>query len=101
MRIFLVILLVLAGCEQSRISGPSLIAFHAKWCQPCQRDIPLLVEVGKEFPATEIDFERQHDIAAQYRVSVLPTYIVLSGGEEVVRTANLRTAIQALRSLDQ
>ena len=101
MRVLLVILLVLAGCEQSRISGPSLIAFHATWCQPCQRDKPLLVEVGKEFPVTEIDFESQHSIASQYRVSVLPTYIVLSGGEEVMRTMNLRTALQALRSLDQ
>jgi thioredoxin 1 len=101
MRTLLVILLVLAGCEQSRISGPSLIAFHAAWCQPCQRDAPLLAEVSKEFPITEIDFESQHAVAVQYRVSVLPTYIVLSGGEEVMRTMNIRTAIQALRSLDQ
>ncbi len=101
MRVLLVILLVLAGCAQSHVPGPSLMAFRATWCQPCQRDAPLLVEVGKAFPVTEIDFESQHYIAAQYHVSVLPTYIVLSDGREIMRTMDLRVAFQALRSLDQ
>ena len=79
--LLLVILLVLAGCGQPRISGPSLIAFHATWCQPCQRDKPLLARVSQEYPVTDVDFDGQHAIAAQYHVSVLPTYIVLSGRE--------------------
>ena len=97
----LVVLLVLTGCEQTHLPGPSLIAFHATWCQPCQRDKPLLVEVAREFPVMDVDFDGQHAIAAQYHVSVLPTYIVLSDGREVMRTMDLRVAFQALRSLDQ
>lgn len=101
MRILLVVLLVLAGCEQSRIPGPSLVAFHATWCQPCQRDKPLLAKVSQEYPVTDVDFDGQHAIAAQYHVSVLPTYIVLSDGSEVMRTMDLRMALEALRSLNQ
>ena len=101
MRILLVVLLVLAGCEQSRIPGPSLVAFHATWCQPCQRDKPLLASVSKEYLVTDVDFDGQHAIAAQYHVSVLPTYIVLSDGSEVMRTMDLRVALETLRSLDQ
>ena len=97
----LVVLLVLTGCEQSHLPGPSLIAIHATWCQPCQRDKPLLAEVAREFPVTEVDFDSQHAIAARYHVSVLPTYIVLSDGQEIMRTMNLRTAIQTLHSFNQ
>ena len=99
--LLLVVLLVVAGCGQTQVPGPSLIAFHATWCQPCQRDKPLLANVSKEFPVTDVDFDGQHAIAAQYHVSVLPTYIVLSDGREVMRTMDLRVAFQALRSLDQ
>ena len=99
--LLLVVLLVVAGCGQTQVPGPSLIAFHATWCQPCQRDKPLLANVSKEFPVTDVDFDGQHAIAAQYHVSVLPTYIVLSDGREVMRTMDLRMAVQALRSLDQ
>ena len=99
--LLLVVLLVVAGCGRTQVPGPSLIAFHATWCQPCQRDKPLLANVSKEIPVTDVDFDGQHAIAAQYHVSVLPTYIVLSDGREVMRTMDLRMAVQALRSLDQ
>lgn len=100
----LVVLLVLTGCEQQTpcpIPGPYLIAFHATWCQSCQRDKPLLAEVALEFPVTEINFDTQHDIASRYHVQVLPTYLVISGGQEVMRTMNLRTAIQSLHDFNQ
>lgn len=99
----LVVLLVLTGCGQDirPIPGPSLIAFHATWCQSCQRDKPLLDEVAKEFPLTEINFDTQHDIAVRYHVQVLPTYLVFSEGQEVMRTMNLRTALQALHECNR
>jgi thioredoxin 1 len=99
----LVVLLVLTGCEQNTCPtpGPSLIAFYATWCQSCQRDKPLLVEVAREFPVTEVNFDTQHDIAARYHVQVLPTYLVFSEGREVMRTMNLHTALQALHDFNQ
>ncbi len=97
----LIVLLVLTGCEQANTPcpapGPSLFAFHATWCQPCQRDKPLLDEVRSEFPVMDVDFDSQHDIAVQYRVQVLPFYIVIVDGQEAFRTMNLREAIRALR----
>ena len=101
MRFLLVVLLVLAGCGQTHVSGPSLIAFHATWCQSCQRDKPLLAEVTREFPVTEIDFESQRFVSTRYHVSVLPTYIVFLGEREVMRTMNLGMAFQTLRYLNQ
>lgn len=99
----LVVLFVLTGCsdQTSPLSGPSLVAVHAIWCQPCQRDKPLLVEVAREFPVTEIDIDAQRPLAARYGVASLPAYIVMYGGQEVGRTNDLRSALNALRTLDQ
>ena len=97
----LVVLLVLTGCEPSPHHGPSLVAIHATWCQACQRDKPLLAEVARELPVTDVDFDNHRAVASKYHVGVLPTYIVLSEGKEVMRTTNLRTAIQSLRSRNQ
>ena len=99
----LVVLLVLTGCGDQvlPVSGPSLVAVHATWCQPCQRDQPLLAEVAKEFPVTDIDIDAQRQLAARYGVSALPTYIVMLAGREVARTSNLRSALNTLRSFNQ
>lgn len=104
LRTLLVVLLVLTGCSEqivSPISGPSLIAVHATWCQPCQRDKPLLADVAKEFPVTEIDIDTQRELASQYRVNSVPTYIIMSAGVEFDRTSNLRSALITLRLLNQ
>ena len=85
----------------SPVSGPSLVAVHATWCQPCQRDKPLLAEVAKEFPVTEIDIDTQRELASRYGMSVLPTYVVMYDGDVVVRTSNLRFAFDTLRSFNQ
>lgn len=99
----LIVLLVLTGCsdQASPLPGPSLVAVHATWCQPCQRDKPLLVEVAREFPVTEIDVDTQRELASWYGMSVLPTYIVMDDGNVVVRTSNLSFALSTLRSLNQ
>ena len=100
----LVVLFILTGCSDQIVSphpGPSLVAIHATWCQPCQRDQPLLAEVAKEFLVTEIDIDTQRQLAARYGVSALPTYIVMLAGREVARTSNLRSALNTLRSFNQ
>ena len=100
----LVAFLLLTGCDNPIVSpsaGPSLVAIHATWCQPCQRDKPFLIEVAKEFPVTDIDFDAQRALAASYKVSSLPTYIVMQDGREIERTTNLRSALLTLRSLNQ
>ena len=100
----LVVLFILTGCSDQIVSpqpGPSLVAIHATWCQPCQRDKPLLAEVAKEFPVTEIDIDSQRQLAARYSVTSLPTYIVMYGGQEIGRTNDLRSALNTLRSFNQ
>ncbi len=100
--VLLVFLLILAGCEQpSPLPAPSLVAIHATWCQPCQRDKPLLADVAREFSVTDIDFDSQRDLADGYHVTALPTYIIFSGKQEIMRTMNLQLAFQKLRSINQ
>jgi thioredoxin 1 len=100
----LVVLLVLTGCENAPTPlepRPFLLAFHATWCQPCQRDRPLLDEVRLEFPTADYDADRDYAVFALYHVNALPTYIVEYKGREVLRTGDVRTAIQTLHCINQ
>lgn len=101
--IALALLLLVTGCSDGTtpLAGPSLVAVHATWCRPCQRDKPLLIDVSRQFLVREIDFDSQRAIAAKYGVENVPTYIVLSDGVEVERTHDLRAALETLRLFSQ
>ena len=104
MRLLLCLALVMfAGCstDPSSAPEPDLIAFSATWCQPCQRDKPLLAEVAQEFSVTEMDIDSQREIVAQYGVTSVPTYVIRVDGVERQRTSDLRTALRVLRFLRQ
>ena len=93
MRLFicLLVLMMSSGCNYEQSPVPCLMAFTATWCQPCQRDKPLLAEVAQEFPVREIDIDSQPEIAAQYQVISVPTYVITMEGMEVQRTSTEST----------
>jgi len=75
-------------------------AFTADWCPACQRDKPKLAELRQRgVEVIEIDYDARPELARQYRVRRLPTYIVLKDGEEVERTESILLLIKILRFL--
>ncbi len=66
-----------------------LLDFYADWCGPCKMMDPILAELEKEWIDTvvieKIDVDAQTDIASQYGVMSIPTYVVVKNDAEVGR----------------
>ncbi len=67
-------------------SKPVLVDFFATWCGPCKIMEPVLAEVATEMPEVDVvkvDVDSSSDIASEYNISSIPTFLVFSKGEVV------------------
>merc|ERR1711907_299020 len=65
---------------------PVLVDFFAVWCGPCKRIAPGLAELAQKYPNVafaKVDVDDQEDIAQEYEVSAMPTFLLFKGGEKV------------------
>jgi len=105
------VLVLLCGCDEQspgkeapdRLRPTStyrVYSFTADWCPVCQRDKPKLAELRRRgVEVVEIDYDAQPEMARQYQVRRLPTYVVLKDGTEVNRTGDILLLIRILRFL--
>jgi thiol-disulfide isomerase/thioredoxin len=64
-------------------SGQVVLEFTAKWCGPCKKmkpEVSLLQEEYKDLVFQVIDIEEEEEIADQFQVSSLPTFILIKNG---------------------
>ena len=67
---------------------PVLVDFWATWCGPCQTMGPLVEEIAEEradIKVCKLDVDQEPDLARQYRVMSIPTFLVFKEGEVVKR----------------
>ncbi|KAK7686750.1 hypothetical protein QCA50_010350 [Cerrena zonata] len=77
----------------------SVIDFHATWCGPCHMIAPVFEALSKQYPNVNFlkcDVDKAKDVASQYSVSAMPTFIFLKGSTQVdqIRGAD-RNALQS------
>ena len=68
---------------------PVLVDFFAQWCGPCKEMAPLIDELSDELSGVKVcklDIDSAMEIARQYRVMSIPTFIKFENGEAVKRT---------------
>jgi thioredoxin 1 len=56
-----------------------LIHFTAEWCGPCKMMKPVIAEIVEENPDIEyvaVDIDNNRDLALQYDVMGVPTFII-------------------------
>lgn len=76
-------------------SGPGivLVDFWQASCAPCRALEPRLEQFANrhpdEFDGYRIDVDTEHEAIAAYRVTSIPTVVVLRGGDEVTRLDGL------------
>jgi thioredoxin 1 len=87
--------------EQSAI--PVLIDFWGPNCPPCKAIAPhvqtLADEHGGKLKVVKMNVHENMKTAMAYRVTGMPTFVVLKGGREVARQPGVTGGLEGLRRL--
>jgi len=69
-------------------SGKAVLFFTADWCQSCKGMKNMVKEIcskQKELKLYKIDIEKSEELAEQFEVKSLPTFILCKEGQEIDR----------------
>lgn len=66
---------------------PVVCKLTATWCQPCKKIQPLFESLAekKDGVFCIVDVDEMEELASEYKVAMLPTFLVLKGQVEVAR----------------
>ncbi len=65
---------------------PVLVDFYADWCGPCKIMAPVIEQIAAENPdlvVVQVDVDAASELAAEYNISSIPTFLAFSGGKVV------------------
>ena len=87
-----ILLTALLGCDAVICSSHHtvvLLDFTAKWCGPCIANAPAINEIERDgrgrVRVDRIDVDERPALAQRYRITDVPTYVVLVDGREIGR----------------
>lgn len=68
-----------------------LLDFSATWCGPCQQAKPFIQQLRREgLPVREVDVDRQRDVAERFKITAMPTFVLVVEGREVDRVVGYK-----------
>jgi thioredoxin 1 len=77
---------------------PVVVDFWADWCMPCRMLAPTLenfaqLRVGK-VKVVKVNIEDNQELAAEYKINMLPTLVVFKDGKEINRVTGIQSKAQ-------
>jgi len=78
--------------------GVKLIEFYTSWCGYCKKQQSELNEMDKIWIG-QIDADNNEELAAEYGVSVFPTFLILKDGRELERFSGLRKKEEIMQKI--
>ncbi|MEI6533014.1 MAG: thioredoxin [Candidatus Roizmanbacteria bacterium] len=72
--------------EVLKHSGIVMVDFYAEWCGPCKATAPIIDELAsemKQIKFVKVDVDTNQDLASQYSVFSIPTFLIVKGGKVV------------------
>ncbi|GME67163.1 unnamed protein product [[Candida] boidinii] len=90
--------------EEVLPSDIALVDFFATWCGPCKAVSPIIEKFSKDYQGKvnffKVDVDESSDIAMEYRISAMPTFILFKNGSKVeeVVGANPRAVQQIIEA---
>jgi thioredoxin len=70
--------------QQELVDKNSIVKFTATWCGPCKKIAPVYSELAEKYTKIyfyEVDVDKQEDIAEEFGVNSMPTFIFFSRGK--------------------
>ncbi len=82
---------------------PVLIDFWATWCGPCRMIAPHVAAIAEECADTlkvaKVNVDEEEQLASSFRITSIPTLVLMKNGEVVTQTMGYRTKEQILELL--
>lgn len=76
--------------------SPVFVDFYAQWCGPCKITEPIIEELSNaaeykgKIEFMKVDVDENNDLAGQYNVFSIPTFMVFKGGQPVNQLVGAR-----------
>ena len=76
-----------------------VLYFTADWCNPCKKVKPIVEELNKEQIIAKffmIDVDEELEMASDFGVRSVPTFILIKDNQEIARTTGAKTKEELL-----
>ena len=70
-----------------------VIVLFAHWCPKCNMMMPIVDEIEKRYQGQiefmKIDIEKETELAKEYEIELVPTFIIVRGTKEIGRMCGM------------
>jgi thioredoxin-like negative regulator of GroEL len=80
----------------------TLFSFSADWCGACQSVKPVVQRLSQDgYPVREVNIDRERELVARFRVTSVPSFVLLVDGREVDRVAESASYARLAQMFDR